>query len=72
MPVYGYLTGLSPIGTLILAPKGELAIWTGLAVQAVLAGGATLLARRARRRLMDRAADAPATEYSSGLLRTAP
>lgn len=48
---HGYLTGLSPIGTLILAPKGGMSIWIGLVVQAALAVGATLLARRARRRL---------------------
>ncbi len=48
---YGYLTGLSPLGTLIFVPQGGPAIWTGLGVQAVVAFGATLLARRARRRL---------------------
>jgi len=47
----GYLTGLSPIGTLILCRSGGTPMWVGLFVQAVLAGIATGLARRARRGL---------------------
>jgi hypothetical protein len=52
---YGYLTGLSPVGTLILAPEGGALIWVGLVFQVVLAIGATVVARRARRRLGRRA-----------------
>jgi hypothetical protein len=48
---YGGLTGISPIGTLILCHSGGVALWAGLLVQALLAGAATHLARRARRRL---------------------
>jgi hypothetical protein len=55
---YGYLTALSPIGTLILAPEGGARLWVGLIFQAALAGGATLLGRRARRRLGRRATGA--------------
>lgn len=55
---YGYLTGLSPVGTLMLVSKGGAPLWVGLVFQAVLAVGATVLARRARRRLGRRANEA--------------
>lgn len=48
---YGYLTGFSPVGTLILAPEGGAPIWVGLIFQAALAVGASVVARRARGRL---------------------
>jgi hypothetical protein len=54
----GYLTGLSPIGTLILCRSGGTPLWVGLLAQAVLAGIATGLARRARRGLATGATDA--------------
>lgn len=55
---YGYLTGLSPVGTLMLVPEGGARLWVGLIFQAALAGGATLLGRRACRRLGHRATGA--------------
>jgi len=45
----GYLTGCSPIGTLILLPQDGVPLWVGLAVQALLATGATAIGRRVRR-----------------------
>jgi hypothetical protein len=48
---YGYLSGLSPIGTLMLAPNGGTPVWVGVAFQAGLAFAATGLGRRARHRL---------------------
>ncbi len=54
----GYLTGLSPIGTLILCRSGGTPMWLGLFVQALLAGIATGLARRARRGLAAGTTDA--------------
>jgi hypothetical protein len=53
----GYLTGLSPIGTLILCRTGGTPMWVGLLAQAVLAGIATGLAGRARRALASGAID---------------
>ena len=47
----GYLTGLSPIGTLLLIPRAGAPVWFGLVFQLAVAVGATALARRARRRL---------------------
>jgi len=47
----GYLTGLSPIGTLMLTPRAGTAVWVGLVVQLAVAIGATALARRVHRRL---------------------
>jgi hypothetical protein len=48
---YGYLSAVSPVGTLVWAAKGGVAVWVGLAFQALLAVGATLLGRRVRQRL---------------------
>jgi hypothetical protein len=45
----GYLTGFSPVGTLMLAPAGGGPVWVGLVFQAALAAGATVLGRRMRR-----------------------
>jgi hypothetical protein len=53
----GYLTGLSPIGTLILCRTDGTPMWVGLLAQAVLAGIATGLAGRARRGLAVGATD---------------
>jgi hypothetical protein len=47
----GLLTGLSPIGTLILIPHAGTPFWVGLVFQLAVAVGATAIARRARRRL---------------------
>jgi len=67
---YGYLSALSPIGTLMLAPNGGAPVWVGLAFQAALALGATVLGRRARRRLRRPATAAPASEGAAGVLPT--
>ena len=48
----GYLSGLSPIGTLILLPKGGAALWVGLIGQVFIAGVAILLASRARKKVL--------------------
>ncbi|MFQ5806686.1 MAG: hypothetical protein ACE5I3_09570 [Phycisphaerae bacterium] len=64
---YGYLSGLSPIGTLMLAPKGGTPMWAGLIFQALLGVGATLLGRRVRRRLGREATGAPASEHAAAL-----
>ena len=48
---YGYLTGLSPIGTLMLLSDGRAALWVGLGFQALLAVGAAIVGRGARRSL---------------------
>ncbi len=67
---YGYLSGLSPVGTLMLATRGGAQVWIGLAFQAALAGGATVLGRRARRRLRRPVTAAPASEGAAGVLPT--
>jgi hypothetical protein len=67
---YGYLSGLSPIGTLVLAPNGGAPVWVGLAFQAVLALGATMLGRRVRRRLARPVTAVPVSDNTAGVLPT--
>jgi hypothetical protein len=67
---YGYLSGLSPVGTLMLAPRGGAAVWVGLAFQAVLACAASRLGRGARRRLGQRVTTASSSENMTAVLPT--
>ena len=48
----GYLSGLSPIGTFILLPKGGAVLWFGLIGQVFITGIAILIATRTRGRIM--------------------